>query len=311
MATITTIEKAIKKRIRASNISCTSMVVTVFGDVVSQHGGWIWLGSLITALGKMGFDDRSVRTAVYRLVQSDWLQVQKIGRRSYYCFTDNAISHYEKAARRIYAGKQPKWDGGWTLLAPAFVAEDKKDELRKSLLWQGFNTLVTGMYAHPSTDRRSLDETLSEQGLNGDVVVMSATTDDKHSRQAIKQLVENRWNLDELEQFYRDFMGYYEPASQRFIKRVAAAEKPSASDSFLMRLLLVHEYRRILLRDPDLPAAMLPKGWVGQDAYKLVKRFYQRLAKQSITFIETGLENAEGPLPAAQPGFYQRFDGVP
>ena len=287
------------------------MVVTVFGDVVSQHGGWIWLGSLIHCLGRMGYDDRSVRTAVYRLVQSDWLQVQKVGRRSYYCFTDNAIGHYEKAARRIYAASQPKWDGSWTLVAPAFVAEDKKDALRKSLLWQGFNTLVTGMYAHPSSGRTSLDETLNEQGLTGEVVVMSAKTEDKHSLEAMKELVKNRWSLDELEDFYSDFLSYYQPKSQPFTQRVAAAKKPSATDCFLMRILLVHEYRRILLRDPDFPDAMLPKDWVGQEAHKLVKRLYKRLAKPSITFIQSELDTIEGPLPAAQPDFYQRFDGVP
>ena len=311
MATVTTLEKAIKKRVSDSNISCRSMVVTVFGDVVSQHGGWIWLGSLINTLGLMGYDDRSVRTAVYRLVQSDWLQVQKIGRRSYYCFTDNAISHYEKAARRIYAGKQPPWDGSWTLVAPAFVAEDKKDELRKSLVWQGFDTLVTGMYAHPSSDRTSLDETLCEQGLKTDVVVMSAKTEDKHSQDAMKQLVKNRWNLDELEQGYSDFLRYYQRKSQPFTQRLPAAEKPSATECFLMRILLVHEYRRILLRDPDLPDAMLPKGWVGQEAHKLVKHLYKRLAKQSIAFIQADLDNAEGPLPAPESSFYKRFDGLP
>ena len=311
MAAISSIEKAIKKRVSESNISCTSMVVTVFGDVVSQHGGWIWLGSLISTLQRMGYDDRSVRTAVYRLVQSDWLQVEKIGRRSYYCFTDKAIGHYEKAARRIYAARQPKWDGSWTLVAPAFVAEDKKDELRKSLLWQGFNTLVTGMYAHPSSDRTSLDETLNEQGLNGDVVVMSAKTEDKHSLEAIKQLVQNRWNLDELENFYSDFLGYYQRKSQPFIKRQAAGQKPSTMDCFLMRVLLVHEYRRILLRDPDFPGAMLPKGWVGQEAHKRVKQLYKRLAKPSMAFIQAELDNAQGHLPAAQPSFYQRFDGLP
>lgn len=36
--------------------------------------------------------------------------------------------------------------------------------------------------------------------------------------------------------------------------------------AFLARLLLVHEFRRLVLRDPFLPAALLPAGWAGPEA---------------------------------------------
>ena len=42
-------------------IRCTSLIVTVFGDVVSQHGGVVGLGSLVAALGLLGIDERLVR----------------------------------------------------------------------------------------------------------------------------------------------------------------------------------------------------------------------------------------------------------
>lgn len=298
-------EELIAQRISDNSISCTSMVVTVFGDVVSQHGGWIWLGSLINALAPFGFNERLVRTAVYRLVQSDWLQVNKVGRCSYYCFTETAKRHYEKAARRIYAAKQPVWDGDWILVAPAFLPEEKKEDFRKSLLWMGFNTLVTGMFAHPSADRTSLDEAIDEQGLSGEVVVMLARTEDQHSQAAIKKLVQNRWNLEELEKFYRDFLHFYRPLCQQLEVKL-----PGPQESFLLRSLLIHDYRRILLRDPDLPTAMLPHGWVGYDAQDLVKRAYKLLASPSVNYIRQTLENAQGLLPEPDARFFSRFDGV-
>ena len=130
MSRVKKLEKLVQKKISDSSISCSNMVVTFFGDLASQHSGWIWLGSLIDALEPMGYSERLVRTAVYRLMQSDWLQVKRIGRRSFYCFTDTARKHYEKAARRIYVDEKPAWDGSWILVSPALLTEGKKEELK-------------------------------------------------------------------------------------------------------------------------------------------------------------------------------------
>lgn len=300
------LEKVIKSRVGASNISCSNMVVTLFGDVVSAHGGWIWLGSLIEALQPMGYSERLIRTAVYRLMQNDWLKSRQIGRKSFYCISESAWGFYTKAARRIYANEPPEWDGSWTLVVPSQVPEEKKEEFRKSLLWQGFNTLVNGMYAHPSSYTTSLEETLYEQKLLGEVVVMSAKTVDVQSMEAIKKLVKNRWNLDELETAYTAFIEFYRPLSTpEYLNSLLAREQ------FLLRQLLIHEFRRILLRDPDFPDQMLPQGWIGRDALQLVKRTYMALSTGSLRYICDNLENAQGQIPAPSTEFYKRFGGLP
>ena len=282
------------------------MVVTVFGDLISQHKGWVWLGSLINLLQPMGYNERLVRTAVYRLTQTDWLQVKKIGRRSYYRFTDTAQGHYEKAARRIYADNHADWDGSWILVSTALLSDEKKEELRKNLLWQGFNTLSSGLFAHPSSDHTSLDEIIDEQQLEGEVVVLSAKTTDTPSKEALKKLVKNRWNFDELEMFYNNFIEFYRPLSrQSFLSTL------SNRNSTLIRLLLIHDYRRILLRDPDFPASMLEEGWLGHKAQLLVKKMYTSLAKGSISDICQTLENEQGLLTSPSPSFYKRFGGLP
>ena len=298
-------EKIITDRISESRISCSTMIVTLFGDVVSQHGGWIWLGSLINALSPLGYSERLVRTAVYRLMQSDWLQARRTGRKSYYCMTHSAIGHYEKAARRIYADGRPDWDGSWILVAPTLLSEAKREEFRKSLLWQGFNTLVTGMFAHPSSDTTSLDETIREQKLAGKVVVMSARTTDLQSREAIRKLVKGRWSFTGLKSSYTGFIRFFRPFAQPgFIDGVPPREL------FQIRLLLIHEYRRILLRDPDFPDSMLPRGWAGREAQQLVKCLYMLLAEDTARYACNTLENAQGYIDKPSPGFYGRFGGA-
>ena len=297
----------VKQHIKQSSISCTSMVVTVFGDIVSQHGSWLWLSSLIKALEPLGFNERQVRTSVYRLVQSNWLQVNKVGRCSYYCFTDFAMAHYEKAARRIYAADQADWNENWILVLPISMPEDKKEEFRKSLLWQGFNTLVSGLYAHPSCDASSLDEAIHELGLAGNVIVLNGSVADLNSQSVIKALIKDRWQLSELEASYRDFLNFYRPICQQLLNKQGKSEQLNRTECFLLRATLIHDYRRILLRDPDFPQAMLAQGWVGYEAHDLVKRMYKILAEPSTIYIEENMNNAQGKLPEASNKFYQRF----
>lgn len=295
----------VAERVAVSNISGTSMVVNVFGDVVSQHGGWIWLGSLIRALAPLGYSERLVRTAVYRLIQQNWLQVSKVGRRSYYGFTDMAKRHYEQAARRIYSAGHPDWDGYWTLVAPVTVPEDRRDDFRRSLLWQGFNPLATGVYAHPSAERTSLDETLYDLDLVGHVVVFTARTEDLHSQTALRELVQDKWQLSELEEMYGEFLEFYRPLSRQLSGRTLDPEL-----CFLLRAVVTHDYRRILLRDPEIPQAMLPEGWPGLEAYELMKHLYRLLAAPSVDYIRGTLESAEGALPSPSASFYERFGGL-
>ena len=296
----------VAQRVTEQNFSCTSMVITLFGDVVSQHGGWVWMGSLINALSQFGYSERLVRTAVFRIVQQDWLQANKVGRRSYYCFTETAKGHYEKAARRIYAADTPEWDGGWTLVAPVFVPDEQREEFRKSLMWQGFNSLVSGLLAHPSSDRTSLDETLEELNLVDKAIVFSGSTADVHSRRALKELVSDKWQLANLEQQYSEVLNYY----RGFFRR-KKADSFSPREAFQIRVLLIHDYRRLLLRDPDFPDELLPTGWVGFEVQELVKRLYKQLTPRSEEYIISELLNAQGAMPGASNRFYRRFGGLP
>jgi phenylacetic acid degradation operon negative regulatory protein len=55
---------------------------------------------------------------------------------------------------------------------------------------------------------------------------------------------------------------------------------------------------------------MLPHGWVGHEAYDLVKRVYKVLVNCSMDYIQQDLENAQGPLPKAHSLFFTRFGGL-
>src|SRR5918912_210393 len=51
--------------------------------------------------------------------------------------------------------------------------------------------------------------------------------------------------------------------------RGVARDKLSDIEAFTARVLLIHQYRRVVLRDPLLPAALLPRDWPGRPARQL------------------------------------------
>lgn len=269
---------------------------------MSVHGQWVWLGSLIEALAPLGYSERLVRTSVFRLVQDDWLQTRKIGRKSYYCFTDTAKKHNEKAARRIYAGGFGAWDGRWLIVLPTFVSEPELSQFRRQLQWLGFSPIASGVYAHPSFEQQSLEETVQELNLSDKVVIFTSKTLDTASDAVLKHLVMDKWNIKELERDYQQFISIYQPMSE-LINNTRLSDK----QSFLLRILLIHEYRRILLKDHELPQDMLPNPWAGFAAHKLVSKMYGQLANASSRYVERKLENADGKLPEGTTEFWVRF----
>lgn len=83
---------------------------------------------------------------------------------------------------------------------------------------------------------------------------MDARTAEISSVQALRQLAEDSWRLQELARRYDSFLEKFRPV----LRSLQRARSLSGEEAFQVRTLLVHEYRRILLRDSDLPAQPLP-----------------------------------------------------
>jgi phenylacetic acid degradation operon negative regulatory protein len=137
-----------------------------------------------------------------------------------------------------------------------------------------------------------------------DVVILQAEAREFLSRVALKALVQEKWGIAELEGRYKRFLVIFRPVLDAIIKKI----KLDPEDCFLLRVLLIHEYRRILLRDHDLPLELLPSGWPGLNARNLTVNLYARLSPRAEEFITTELESAEGPLPKASNSFHERFN---
>jgi phenylacetic acid degradation operon negative regulatory protein len=123
---------------------------------------------------------------------------------------------------------------------------------------------------------------------------------------ALPRHVKESWDLDELGLRYKRFLEKFRP----LWRELSHNDNLNAEDCLAARLLIIHEYRKILLRDPLLPDELLPGDREGRSAKQLCRNLYIAIYVRSNQFLACNLANASGPLPAPGAGFYRRFGGL-
>ncbi len=279
-----------------------SLIVTLFGDAIMPRGGAIALGSLIALAAPFGLNERLVRTAATRLAKDGWLEGRRAGKRSEYHLSPDGRARFAEATRRIYGGPDTAWSGRWTLVVlPPMRAAEKK-ELRDELIWRGFGELAANVFAHPELDSRSLRAPL-HPGPFSRVIVFDANLADDAAPQ---RLVSLGWDLEDLRLRYQRFV-------KRFERVLAALHGRRSLDTracFILRTLLIHEYRRLHLRDPLLPPRLLPGDWPGAQAAALCREIYARVFAASEAHLSSVGAQLDGPLPEPDAAVMQRFGGI-
>lgn len=289
-------------------VRTNSLIVTVFGDAIAPHGGNVWLGSLIDLLSPLGINARSTRTSVFRLTQEGWLQATPIGRRSAYGLTSAGQRRIHHAYRRIYDTPQQPWNGEWqiVIIPDGALPAKQRDELRRDLLWEGYGALAPGVFAHPTADVEELRDVLRQTASEDKVALLKASALDGIVTGPLRTIVHQCWHLDRLAIDYQRF-------TERFrstLKWLTSAKGVEPDQCFMLRTLLIHEFRRIQLRDPQLPASLLAQDWPGHTARELCRDIYARTLAPSEHHLLAVLETPSGKLPAADTSLYQRFGGI-
>ena len=260
--------------LRAGPSRTGSVIATVYGDAVLPRGGTLALADLLVLMRRLGASDGVVRTAVYRLARDGLLHGRRAGRHSAYGLTERAEAEFRAAIPRIYWTADAPWDGRLRLAFP----EPGTD--RSTLEAAGFALLSPGVLVGPHDPPAGVD-VMEAEGL----------ADTKRA------LAARAWPLDRLAGQYRTFV-------DRF-GGMTAGDDPL--DAMALRTMLIHEWRRIALRDPRLPAGLLPDEWPGHAARAIVTSVYAALAPGSEQWLDQA-STGSGPLPAG-PDPALRFSG--
>jgi len=279
-----------------------SLLITIFGDAIAPRGGAVTLGSLISLAQPFGLTERLVRTSVARLAGDGWFTARRDGRRSEYHITPTGRARFAEATRRIYGSIPDSWEGRWTLLVLPPADGGRRQDVRDELRWLGFGQVSPGVFAHPNWSVEEARAGLKgmEGGATDGLLLKSSSEDSETDR----RLVAAGWDLGDLTRRYRRFLDTFTP--------VAEAVSPSATDeaAFIVRTLLIHEYRKIHLQDPLLPPALLPVNWVGAAAYDLSKHLYSAVFPAAERYLTNTASTTTEPLPPADSSAYARFGGL-
>jgi phenylacetic acid degradation operon negative regulatory protein len=288
---------------RQQPLRAGSLIVTLFGDSIMPRGGAVTLGSLISLAAPFGLNERLVRTATARLAKDRWLESHRAGKLSEYHLSHDGRERFAEATRRIYSEPDTPWSGRWTVIVlPPMRAAERK-ELRQELIWRGFGELSTNVFAHPELDATSLGLPTRPAGLLAKVIVFDASLADHDAPQ---RLVALGWDLEELGVRYQGFVKRFE----RVLAALHGAPSLDPQACFIVRTLLIHEYRRLHLRDPLLPQRLLRANWPGVQAATVCRDIYARVFAVSETHLSRVGMQLGGPLPPPDASVIQRFGGI-
>jgi phenylacetic acid degradation operon negative regulatory protein len=269
-----------------------SIAITVFGDAIVPRGGSVWLGTLLVFFRGLDVDSGVVRTAVSRLAADGWLERNKVGRNSFYRLVKKGRQTFDVATTHIYDSPPSDWTGRFELLL--IPTSEDRDASREALKNAGFGSPLPGVWVAPS------GVPVPEEAAGAIRLEVSAEDDSG------RRLLSQSWPLDRTANAYLKFMKTFEPLRAWIERR----ETLSDADAFTARILLIHHYRRVVLRDPLLPTALLPADWPGRAARNLCGEIYRGLLPASEQWLDANASNEAGPLPKAGAELARRFAGA-
>jgi phenylacetic acid degradation operon negative regulatory protein len=262
-----------------SSVDLLTLVFSFYGQYVLPSGEQVWIGTLIRALGALGYTAEAVRTFVSRMQQKGYLQGCRVGRRSFYRLAEEGQRNVSGGSDRIFAVPADTHDGYWTVVTYSVPEKDRKqrDLLRDSLKSWGFGVLTPGTCISPraltpeqEADLRRLDLWKYVEVFNGLHLGSSS----------VPELVAHAWpQLGQVAGRYRAYIDRYAPVLSR-----CRSGQLSQEASFANQLLSLCDFVAVNLEDPALPASLLPQDWPRPAARTLFKTLQHLLREPAACF---------------------------
>jgi len=262
-----------------------SLIITFFGDSIVNRGGNVSANTVHTVLGRIDIGSGAIRTAFSRLVGDGWVGRQKRGRCSYYQLTDKGMQLFSDAAQRIYA-----------------PVESAKNQQGSWLL--GMHPDKTALNSFADTNTIVLP-TRSVLIFNPDKKTLKAA-----SKSGLLSVTGQLNDVPEWVAAYlrpADWETQVQTLLDSFSK--VAGKPPSDPLSCLAtRTLLIHQWRRLLLRYPAIPNALKGRSMqVENESRQFVGDLYHDLTKRAEQWLIEQGTCMEGRLPAARTNAAERF----
>ena len=235
-----------------------SVLVTVLGDLCTAPQDQVE-GRVVTALmDGMGINSQAVRVALHRLRRDGWIESTKTGRSACYSLTSAGWNQTQAVRPQIYsAAAAPKRDI-WLAVAPAGIAQSETDGVfPKDSVMIAPRTALTLVSPNENPAHLLLSplEAKSIPKWAAEIVIGEKTLIEYNVlAESVRRILNQR------------------PPADLFQRTV-------------LRMLILHQWRRLRLRHGDLPDAVLTSDWPGakaRDAIALALTTFARPSLQQV-----------------------------
>lgn len=266
-----------------------SAILTLYGDYLLDRREEIGIGSLITILGNFGLSAQAVRSAVARMSYRGLLTSRSQKKKSYYSLTTEGHKMLTEGAERIFVRKETSWDGNWNIVTYTIPERRRKmrDTLRRELAVMGYGSLGGATFISPYDLSEEVGALVKKLRITEHVQLFRAA---QQGATDARQIVALGWDLPRIHERYAWFMDRYEHRYEDRVKRIKAGDPPDAGEYFVERFFLIHEYRRLPFYDPDLPAELLPEGWLRPAAADLFHNYHDLLNEKANEYLRSVMD---------------------
>jgi len=242
-----------------------SLVITVFGDCILSRGGRVPSARLRLLLARIGIGDGALRTALSRLVADGWLLRERDGRNTLYRLTERGVAEARRASTLIYAPPRNGPVERWQFWLGGDAPPSRSLSIGAARAW-------------PEDEPAPAPEGAIAAGclLSVPDSMKAAVASDRQRTEAER--------LD---------------ADLAHLERLLDEGGPGAPlDALSARILLVHRWRRYILRFVDVPDELAPAGWRGANLRPRVARAWHALFPLSEAWLDAELAGAPA-MPVA------------
>ncbi|WP_386624519.1 PaaX family transcriptional regulator C-terminal domain-containing protein [Sulfitobacter geojensis] len=235
-----------------------SLMISLFGDLAQAPKQHID-GPLLSAIMQgLRVKPEAARVALHRLRNDGWIISQKVGRISRHSLTDKGRAECVAANPRIYADPALS-TGRWNLV----LTEDTSTEQISEMTQRGFAPLVPRVFVGPT-------DSDAPQGA----LVLSADHAPSWLRKQIAPQIHQTG--------YENLL----VALSNVKLDLPTPEDMDAIDIAVLRCLVVHNWRRLVLKHPELPAPLVDPDGASHQCHLLVANLLARYPRPELSAIK-------------------------
>ena len=237
-----------------------SIIVTIMGDVVETSGGEISIAELIDICKLLDIESQAVRTAMSRLSKEGWVDRIPDGRSAYYRFSGKRRDEFNAATQYIYAVPNiSDIDWNFGIMPPLNLIEKQQllDEIALAHPIAVNNQIITW--------RKDFSKNIPQKIQ--DLLTVFQTEPKHWGNECIKQITPSP---------QKDLIN-----ALLQILNLVDAEKIEAQDALIIRVLMIHFWRRLVLRHPIVNSPFEEEIWPLPKLHEVVANIYALISPKS------------------------------